>query len=73
MLKLLLFVALFFGLIYYVFILPFKPRNQVNDNRTKNKRTKSGNMNVDHAPDDRRPNSGNYKGGEYIDYEEVKD
>ncbi len=73
MLKFLLFIALFFIVIYYVLILPFKPRNQVNDSRSQRKRTRSGNVNIDHAPNERQSKSRYDDDGDYIDYEEVKD
>jgi hypothetical protein len=58
--------------IYYVLILPFKPRNAIEDKRSQRKRAKNSNLDIDYVPEDKKQNkSGNIKGGEYIDYEEV--
>jgi hypothetical protein len=58
--------------IYYVLILPFKPRNDIEDKRSQRKRAKNSNLDIDYVPEDKKQNkSGNIKGGEYIDYEEV--
>ena len=59
--------------IYYVFILPFKPRNDIEDKRSQRKRARNSNLDIDYVPKDKKQNkSGNFKGGDYIDYEEVK-
>jgi hypothetical protein len=59
--------------IYYVFILPFKPKNDIEDKRSQRKRAKNSNLDIDYIPEDKKQNnSGNFKGGDYIDYEEVK-
>jgi len=74
MLKFLLLLFLFFAVIYYVLILPFKPRHQVRDESSQRKRAKGGNVNIDYVPGDKKKTkSGNFKGGDYIDYEEVKE
>ena len=58
--------------IYYVLILPFKPKNDIEDKRSQRKRAKNSNLDIDYVPEDKKQNkSGNIKGGEYIDYEEV--
>lgn len=41
----------------------------------KYKQPEDGNVNIDYIPDEdkkKRKNTGNFKGGEYVDYEEVK-
>jgi hypothetical protein len=59
--------------IYYVLILPFTPRNDIEDKRSQRKRAKNSNLDIDYVPEDKKQNkSGNFKGGDYIDYEEVK-
>ncbi len=74
MLKFLLFLFLFFAIIYYVFILPFKPRQQVREDRSQRKRARGGNVNIDYVPDDKKKTkSDSNKGGDYIDYEDVKE
>jgi hypothetical protein len=74
MLKFLIFVLLFFAIIYYVLILPFRPRQQVRNNPNEGKKRRVGNVNIDHVPDDEKhAKSGHAKGGDYIDYEEVKE
>ena len=72
MLKFLFIIFMIFLAIYYVFILPFKPRNDIEDKRSQRKRAKNSNLDIDYVPEDKKQNrSGNIKGGEYIDYEEV--
>lgn len=59
--------------IYYVLILPFKPRNNIQDKKNQRKRAKNSNLDIDYVPKDNKQNkTDNFKGGEYIDYEEVK-
>lgn len=72
MLKFLFIIFMIFLAIYYVLILPFKPRNDIEDKRSQRKRAKNSNLDIDYVPEDKKQNkSGNIKGGEYIDYEEV--
>ena len=72
MLKFLFIIFMIFLAIYYVFILPFKPRNDIEDKRSQRKRARNSNVDIDYVPEDKKQNrSGNIKGGDYIDYEEV--
>ncbi len=72
MLKFLLFIGFFFFLIYYILILPFKPRRSVGDQRTQRKRPIDGNVNIDFDPKGKKKSGkSGYKDGEYVDYEEV--
>jgi hypothetical protein len=74
MFKFLVIVFLFFAVIYYVLILPFRPRQPINDERTNRKRARGSNVNIDYVPDDnKKTGSKKENGGDYIDYEEVKD
>lgn len=74
MLKFLILLFLFFAVIYYVLILPFRTRQQVRNNQDEAKKRRVGNVNIDHMPDeDKHAKSGHVKGGDYIDYEEVKE
>jgi hypothetical protein len=74
MLKFLIFVFLFFAVIYYVLIVPFRPRQQVRHDQNEAKKKKVGNVNIDYVPDDNKnAKSGHIKGGDYIDYEEVNE
>ena len=73
MIKFLLIVFFFVLGIYYVLILPFKPRTNLNRNKSSRKRAPDSNLDIDYVPDDKK--TGNKKGfsdGDYIDYEEVK-
>jgi len=73
MLKFLFIIFLFVMAIYYVFILPFKPRNDIEDKRSQRKRARNSNVDIDYVPEDKKQNkTDNFEGGEYIDYEEVK-
>ena len=36
------------------------------------RKPKDGNVHIDHIPNDNKKKSGDFKGGEYVDYEEVK-
>ena len=73
MLKFLLFIAFFFFLIYYILILPFRPRRSVDDKRTHRKRPIDGNVNIDCDPKEKKKSSkSGYEGGDYVDYEEVE-
>lgn len=73
MLKFLFIIFLFVLAIYYVFILPFRPRNDIEEKRSQRKRAKDSNVDIDYVPEDKKQNkTDNFKGGEYIDYEEVK-
>jgi hypothetical protein len=72
MLKFLLIVFLFFLAIYYLFILPFKPKNDLEDKHSNRKRAKDSNVDIDFVPEDKKQGrTDKFKGGEYIDYEEV--
>ena len=75
MLKFLIFIFLFFAVIYYVLILPFRPRQQnIRDERHERKRARGSNVNIDYMPDDGKSPDGKRKDkGDYIDYEEVKE
>ncbi len=74
MLKLLIFVFLFFAVIYYVLILPFRPRQTINTDRQERKRAKGSNVNIDYVPDEQKHTGAKHKDdGDYIDYEEVKE
>lgn len=43
------------------------------DNNFKNRSKKNGEINIDHVPDKKGGKFGNdFKGGDYVDYEEVK-
>ena len=73
MLKFLFIIAIFFFAIYYIFILPFKPKNDIEDKRSNRKKAKNSNVDIDYMPDDKKQaRSDKFKGGDYIDYEEVK-
>ena len=73
MLKFLFIIFMFVLVIYYVFILPFRPRNDIEDKRSQRKRARNSNVDIDYVPEDKKQNkTDNFKGGEYIDYEEVK-
>ena len=73
MLKFLFIIFLFVMAIYYVFILPFKPRNDIEDKSSQRKRARNSNVDIDYVPEDKKQNkTDNFEGGEYIDYEEVK-
>jgi len=39
--------------------------------RGKSKKSKDGNVNIDHVPKDKKGGNKGYKGGEYVDYEEL--
>ena len=72
MLKFLLIIFLFVLGIYYIFILPFKPRNDIEDKRSQKKRAKGSNVDIDYVPEDKKQTrTDKFKGGDYIDYEEV--
>jgi hypothetical protein len=72
MLKFLLFIGFFFFLIYYILILPFKPRRSVKDQSTRRKRPIDGNVNVDFDPKGKRKSEkSKFNDGDYVDYEEV--
>jgi hypothetical protein len=72
MLKFLLIVFLFFLAIYYVFILPFRPRHDIENKKPNRKRAKDSNVDIDYMPENEKQNKNDrFKGGEYIDYEEV--
>ena len=72
MLKFLIFVGFFFFLIYYILILPFKPRKTVDDKRTYRKRPINGNVDIEFDPKEKRERrKSNFNDGDYVDYEEV--
>jgi hypothetical protein len=72
MLKFLFIVFLFFMAIYYIFILPFRPKNDLEDKRPNRKRARDSNVDIDYIPEDKKQGkSDKFKGGEYIDYEEI--
>lgn len=73
MIKFLLIVFFFFLGIYYVLILPFKSKRNLNQNKTSRKRAPNSNVDIEYDPADKK--TGSKKGfndGDYIDYEEVK-
>jgi hypothetical protein len=73
MLKFLFIIFLFLLGIYYIFILPFKPRQDIEDKRPNRKKAKGSNLDIDYIPEDKNQSkSEKFKGGDYIDYEEVK-
>lgn len=37
------------------------------------RKSTSGNVHIDYVPDDKSKSEGHMKGGEYVDYEDVKD
>ena len=58
--------------IYYIFILPFRPKNDLEDKRPNRKRARDSNVDIDYIPEDKKQGkSDKFKGGEYIDYEEI--
>jgi hypothetical protein len=72
MLKFLFIIFLFLLGIYYLFILPFKPRNDIEDKRTNRKKAKGSNLDIDYVPEnEKKAKTEKFKGGDYIDYEEV--
>ena len=72
MFKFLLYVGFIFLLIYWFLILPFKPSID-RDRQPARKKTRNGNLKIDHTPDDNQKNSSKgYDGGDYVDYEEIK-
>ena len=73
MIKFLAIVFFFFLGIYYILILPFKSKSNLNQNKSSKKRAPDSNVDIDYVPDDNK--TGSRKGfndGDYIDYEEVK-
>lgn len=74
MLKFLFIIFLFFMAIYYILILPFKPRHDIENKKPHRKRAKDSNVDIDFIPDEKQKKTGgHFKGGEYIDYEEVNE
>ena len=72
MLKFLLILGFFLFIIYNLLILPFKRRAPVDENRDRRKKPVDGNVNIDYDPKEKHKNENKgYKGGEYVDYEEV--
>jgi len=72
MLRFLLIVGFFFFLIYYILILPFRPRKSVDDRQSHRKRPIDGNVNIDFDPKEKqKQKKSDYRGGDYVDYEEV--
>ncbi|MEQ8924864.1 MAG: DUF4834 family protein [Fulvivirga sp.] len=43
-----------------------------NQQQNSSQRPKNSNVNVDYIPKDQKPKKENFKGGEYVDFEEVK-
>ncbi|QSE98623.1 DUF4834 family protein [Fulvivirga lutea] len=43
-----------------------------NQQQSSSQKPKNGNVNVDYIPKDQKPKKENFKGGEYVDFEEVK-
>ena len=39
--------------------------------RGKSKKSKDGNVNIDYVPKDKKGDNKGYKGGDYVDYEEL--
>lgn len=78
MLRFLFIVFLFFVIIYYVLILPFnrmhQQKNNLHNNRQDRKKARNSNLDIDYIPENKNhASTQNYKGGDYVDYEEVKD
>jgi fructose-specific component phosphotransferase system IIB-like protein len=46
---------------------------QAQQQRTHTKKPSDGNVQIDHAPKNEDKSSKNFKGGDYVDFEEVKD
>ena len=74
MLKVLIIVGLFFMAIYYVLVLPFRPRTNLNNQQSQKKRAPNSNVDIDYVPEDEKhmKKKGHDIGGDYVDYEEVK-
>ncbi len=59
-------------MIYYILILPFRPRRSVDDKRTHRKRPIDGDVNIDFDPKAKnKSKKSGFNDGEYVDYEEV--
>ena len=64
MLKFLFIVFLFFFAIYYIFILPFRPKHDIEDKRSNRKRAKNSNVDIDYIPEDKKQGkTDKFKGG----------
>lgn len=75
MLKFLLYIGFIFFLIYWFLILPFRTGIEKEKQTQQRRRatTRKGDLHIDYNPDkDKRSGDKGYKGGEYVDYEEVK-
>ena len=74
MFKFLLYTGFIFFLIYWFLILPFKPAvdRERQQPQAQKKRNNNGNLHIDYNPDKEKKSPKGYKGGEYVDYEEVK-
>ena len=74
MFKFLLYIGFIFFLIYWFLILPFKPSVE-RGKQQQQPRRKPGNdkIHIDYNPDKDKKSSKGYDGGEYVDYEEIKD
>lgn len=65
-------ILLIFSLIFYVlYKFGFFRALTSGYNESNNKRPPNGNVNVDSAPSKEKKRPG-FKGGEYVDYEEIK-
>jgi hypothetical protein len=71
--KFLLYIGLIFLLIYWFLILPFKNVTERQKQEPLRKKSKEGDLRIDYDPDkEKKSHPKGYKGGEYVDYEEVK-
>ncbi len=78
MLKFLLIVILIFYVLYRIggfffrmLIINAQQRTQQNQNTSYQSRGKDGNIHIDYVPKQTKSKS-DFKGGDYVDYEEVK-
>ena len=52
--------------------MPFRSKNDLEDKRPNRKRARDSNVDIDYIPEDKKQGkSDKFKGGEYIDYEEI--
>ena len=74
MFKFLLYIGFIFFLIYWFLILPFKPSiDREKQAQAQKKKRNDGKLHIDYDPDkEKKSSSKGYKGGEYVDYEDVK-
>jgi hypothetical protein len=63
-------LIIIFGLLFYV-LYKFGFFRSLSEETRQGRKPRNGNVNVDSAPPKEKKRSG-FKGGEYVDYEEVK-